>query len=98
MRDERGLTRQTVDRWQAHVKRFLRWCDSTDRRLCDLAASDVDAYFIGEGEGRWSRVSVPAIAAALRSFLQQCAARGECEPRLPETIRAPRISGTTLRF
>jgi integrase/recombinase XerD len=91
MRDERGLTRQTVDRWQAHVKRFLRWCDSTDRRLCDLAASDVDAYLIGEGEGRWSRVSVPAIAAALRSFLQQCAARGECDPRLPETIRGPRI-------
>jgi site-specific recombinase XerD len=91
MRDERGLTRLTVERWQAHVKRFLEWCDKTDRRLCDLLASDVDAYFIGEGEGRWSRISVPAIATALRSFLQQCAARGECDPRLPDTIRGPRI-------
>jgi site-specific recombinase XerD len=91
MRDERGLTRLTAERWQAHVQRFLRWCDKTDRRLCDLLASDVDAYFIDEGEGRWSRVSVPAIATALRSFLQQCAARGECDPRLPETIRGPRI-------
>jgi site-specific recombinase XerD len=80
MRDERGLTRLTAERWQAHVQRFLRWCDKTDRRLCDLLASDVDAYFIDEGEGRWSRVSVPAIAAALRSFLQQCAARGEYGP------------------
>jgi integrase/recombinase XerD len=91
MRDERGLSRLTVERWQAHVKRFLGWCDKTDRRLCNLLARDIDAYFIGEGEGRWSRVSVPAIATALRSFLQNCAARGECDPRLPETIRAPRI-------
>jgi integrase/recombinase XerD len=91
MRDERGLTRLTVERWQAHVKRFLQWCDKTDRRLCDLRASDVDAYFIGEGKGRWSRVSVPAVATALRAFLRQCAARGECDPRLPETVRGPRI-------
>jgi len=61
MRDERGLTCLTSERWQAHVQRFLQWCDKTDRRLCDLLASDVDAYFIGEGEGRWSRVSAPAM-------------------------------------
>ncbi len=91
MRDERGLTHLTVERWQAHVRKFLRWCDMTDRRLCDLRASDVDAYFICEGKERWSRVSVPAVATALRAFLRQCAARGECDPRLPETIRGPRI-------
>ena len=91
MRDERGLTSLTVERWQAHVTQFLRWCDRTDRHLGDLRASDVDAYFISEGEGRWSRISVPVIATALRLFLSQCAARGECEPRLPEAIRDPRI-------
>src|SRR5450631_3623729 len=91
MRDERGLTRQTIDRWQAHVKSFLRWCDSTDRRLYNLQAGDVDAYFIAEGDGRWRRVSVPVVATVLRSFLIQCAARGECDPRLSDIVRGPRV-------
>src|ERR1700692_1681817 len=33
MRDERGLSRLTVERWQAHARIFLLWCEQTDRRV-----------------------------------------------------------------
>jgi integrase/recombinase XerD len=91
MRDERGLSPATIERWQAYVGLFLRWCDETKRELPDLRSDDVDNYFVSAEPGRWSRVSVSHIASALRVFLRFVAARGGCDPRLAETIRGPRI-------
>jgi len=59
MRDERGLSRLTVERWQAHARIFLLWCEQTDQRLATLQPGDVDRYFIDEGARRWSRVRFP---------------------------------------
>ncbi len=91
MRDERGLSPLTVERWQAHVKMFLQWCERTDRQLCTLQPRDVDHYFVSEGAGRWSRVSVSHIASALRVFLRHAATCRACHPRLAEAIRGPRV-------
>jgi site-specific recombinase XerD len=91
MRDERGLSRLTVERWQAHARIFLLWCEQTDQRLATLQPSDVDRYFIDEGARRWSRVSVSNTAAALRAFLRYVAMLGGCDARLADTIRGPRI-------
>ena len=91
MRDERGLSRLTVERWQAHARIFLLWCEQTDRRLATLQPGDVDRYFIDEGARRWSRVSVSNTAAALRAFLRYVAMLGGCDARLADTIRGPRI-------
>jgi hypothetical protein len=46
MRDERGLSRLTVERWQTHARIFLLWCEQTDQRLATLRPGDVDRYFI----------------------------------------------------
>ncbi len=91
MRDERGLSTSTVERWQGHVRMFLQWCTATDRQLFDLLPSDIDQYFVSEGAQRWSRVTVSGIASALRVFLRYAATRGECDPRLAGTIRGPRV-------
>jgi integrase len=91
MRDERGLSRLTVERWQAHARIFLLWCEQTDQRLATLQPGDVDRYFIDEGARRWSRVSVSNTAAALRAFLRYVAMLGGCDARLADTIRGPRI-------
>jgi integrase/recombinase XerD len=91
MHDERGLSPATIERWQAHIGKFLQWCDQTNRQLPTLRPDDVDNYFVNAGPGRWSRVSVSHVASALRVFLRFVAARGECDPRLAETIRGPRI-------
>ena len=53
MRDERGLSALTVKRWQRHVRIFLQWCVTTDRRLDDLQPNDIDQYFVNEGAQRW---------------------------------------------
>jgi site-specific recombinase XerD len=91
MRDERGLSPATIERWHAHVGMFLHWCDQTNRQLLTLRPDDIDNYFVSCGPGRWSRVSVSHVASALRVFLRFMAARGGCDPRLAETIRGPRI-------
>lgn len=91
MRDERGFSPLTVERWQAHVRMFLQWCEHTDRQLCTLQPSDVDHYFVSEGAGRWSRISVSHVASALRVFLRYMATHQACDPRLAEGIRGPRV-------
>ena len=91
MRDERGLSPLTVERWRAHAGTFLQWCDQTDRQLPTLRPDDIDAYFVSARPGRWSRVSVSHIASALRVFLRFTATRGGCDRHLAETIRGPRI-------
>jgi integrase/recombinase XerD len=90
MRDERGFSSLTVERWQTHSRMFLQWCEQTDRQLCALQPGDIDHYFISEGTGRWSRVSVSSIASALRMFLRHAASLGVCDPRLADTVRRPR--------
>src|SRR5258708_6447242 len=61
MRDERGLSRLTVERWQAHARIFLLWCEQTDQRLATLQPDDVDRNFVDEGARRWSRVNEVAV-------------------------------------
>ena len=92
MRDERGLSRQTVERWHAHAKVFLRWCEKTNQRLATLRPSDIDCYFVDEGaRRRWSRVSIAHTATALRAFLRYAAMVGMCDTRLAATVRRPTV-------
>lgn len=92
MRDERGLSRQTVERWHAHAKVFLQWCEKTNQQLATLRASDIDCYFVDEGaRRRWSRVSISNAATALRAFLRYAAMLGMCDARLAMTVRRPRV-------
>jgi integrase/recombinase XerD len=91
MRDERGFTASTVEQWSRTIGRFLRWCDKTNRQLKDLQPEDVDAYFVAQATGRWSRVSVANTASALRGFLRYAARRGMCTDRIAESICRPRL-------
>ncbi|CDX53676.1 hypothetical protein MPL1032_180106 [Mesorhizobium plurifarium] len=70
MREERGFTPSTLEQWTRVIGRFLRWCDQTDRPLGNLQAADIDAYFVTQATGRWSRISVANTASALRGFLR----------------------------
>jgi site-specific recombinase XerD len=91
MRDERGFSSSTVVQWRSKIRDFLQWYERTDRPLRALESSDVDVYFVTEGAGRWSRVTTASIAAALRVFLRYMARCGECDPRVAEAIRGPRL-------
>jgi site-specific recombinase XerD len=91
MRDERGFSPSTVVQWRSKIRDFLQWFERTDRPLCALQPNDVDMYFVTEGVRRWSRVSTAGIAAALRVFLRYMANCGDCDPRVAEAIRGPRL-------
>jgi integrase/recombinase XerD len=91
MRDERGLSRQTVERWHAHARVFLQWCEKTNQRLATLQPTDIDRYFVDERARRWSRVSISNTATALRAFLRYAAMLGVCDARLAVTVRRPRV-------
>ena len=91
MRDERGFSSSTVVQWRSKIRDFLQWYERTDRPLCALEPSDVDVYFVTEAPLRWSRVSTSGIAAALRVFLRYMASCGECDPRVAEGVRGPRL-------
>jgi integrase/recombinase XerD len=91
MRDERGFTASTVEQWSRTIGRFLRWCDKTNRQLRDLQPEDVDAYFVAQATGRWSRVSLANTASALRGFLRYAAKRGMCTDRIAASICRPRL-------
>ncbi len=91
MRNERGFSPSTVEQWSRIIGRFLRWCDKTNRQLRDLQPEDVDAYFVAQATGRWSRVSVANTASALRGFLRYAAKRGMCTDRLAASICRPRL-------
>jgi integrase/recombinase XerD len=91
MRDERGFSSSTVVQWRSKIRDFPQWYERTDRPLSALEPSDVDLYFVTEGARRWSRVSTSSIAAALRVFLRYMANCGECNSRVAEAIRGPRL-------
>jgi integrase/recombinase XerD len=91
MRDERGFTSSTIEVWTRVIDRFLRWCDQTNRQLGDLQAGDIDAYFVTQATGRWSRVSVANTASALRGFLRYAGKRGMCPDSLAGSICHPRL-------
>ncbi|WFR98278.1 tyrosine-type recombinase/integrase [Rhizobium tumorigenes] len=91
MRDERGFTPSTLEQRIRVIGRFLRWCDQTNRQLGDLQAVDIDAYFVSQATGRWSRVSVATTASALRVFLRYAGKRGLCANNLAGSIDRPRL-------
>ncbi|MGB9408970.1 MAG: tyrosine-type recombinase/integrase [Terracidiphilus sp.] len=91
MRDERGFTPATVERWGRMTRRFLGWCGEAGRHLKDLTAGDIDNYIATQGKGRWARVSTASIISALRAFLRYAAKEGWCPEQLAESISRPRI-------
>ena len=91
MRDERGFSSSTVAEWRSKIRDFLHWYERTDRPFHTLKPSEIDVYFVTEGARRWSRVSISGIAGALRVFLRYMANCGECDPRVAESIRGPRL-------
>jgi integrase len=91
MRNERGFFPRTVEVRSWIVSEFLGWCDQTNRQLKDLRPEDIDAYFVNQSPGRWSRTTVAVAASALRGFLGYAERCGLCTVRLAASIGRPRL-------
>ena len=91
MRDERGLSANTVASWTRWTAHFLRWCQSQALTLEALQPQHIDAYLRTYQARGWNRRSVGSIVAMMRVFLRQAASRGECADTLAGSIFGPRV-------
>lgn len=91
MRNERGFVPRTVEVRSWIISEFLGWCDQTNRQLKDLRPEDIDAYFVNQPPGRWSRTTVAVAASALRGFLRYAERCGLCTVCLAASIGRPRL-------
>ena len=91
MRNERGLSANTVDSWTRWTAHFLRWCQSQALTLKTLQPQHIDAYLSTYQARGWNRRSVGFIVAMMRVFLRQAASRGECADTLSGSIFGPRV-------
>lgn len=91
MRNERGLSANTIASWTHWTAHFLRWCQSRDLTLDILKPQHIDAYLATYQARGWNRRSVGFIVAMMRVFLRQAASRGECADTLAGSIFGPRV-------
>jgi integrase/recombinase XerD len=91
MCNERGLSPHTIRGRCWHVQAFLHWLDEQGGHIAELRLEQIDAYLALKGTQGWCRVSIAAIAAALRSFFSYRAAQGHCPARLAAGIAGPRL-------
>jgi integrase/recombinase XerD len=91
MRNERGLSPNTIASWSRWTGHFLRWCHEHDHDLSSLCPQDIDAYLATYSAKGWGRRSVGFIVAMMRVFLRQAASRGECTNTLAGAIFGPRV-------
>jgi integrase/recombinase XerD len=91
MRNERGLSTNTIASWSRWTAHFLHWCHSQTLTLAVLQPQHIDAYLATYQIRGWNRRSVSFIVAMMRVFLRQAASRGECADTLARSIFGPRV-------
>jgi integrase/recombinase XerD len=91
MEKERGLEASTIERRCRFVKDFLAWFAHRHDVLSEVSIEDIDEYFAVKTAQGLIRLSIRAIADALRSFFRHAERRGWCEGNLAAAILGPRI-------
>lgn len=91
LRDERGLSPNTVrcQRWQ--VEGFLEHVSSSKASIASITVGDIDGFLESKGRENWCRVSVASCAAALRSFFRYAERRRWCSRGIAAAIDSPRL-------
>jgi integrase/recombinase XerD len=91
LRDERGLSANTIQGRRWHVQRFLETVTVSKGSLAELTIEDVDRFLGSKGTQGWCRVSVATSVKALRCFFRHAEMRGWCSPGIATTIDGPRL-------
>jgi integrase/recombinase XerD len=91
LRDERGLSPNTVGSRRWHIDGFLEHVSSSKASLSSIIVADIDTFLELRGREDWCRVSVATCATALRSFFRYAEKRRWCSPGIAAAIDAPRL-------
>jgi integrase/recombinase XerD len=91
LRDEEGLSEQSVQSYSWKARWFLEWLSTESRSLHRVRISDVDAFLVFKAGHGWGRRSVAIGAQSLRVFFRHAERRGWCRPGIAEAIESPRL-------
>jgi len=91
LRDEEGLSEQSVQSYSWKARWFLEWLSAESRSLHRVRISDVDAFLVFKAGHGWGRRSVAIGAQSLRVFFRHAERRGWCRPGIAEAIESPRL-------
>ena len=91
LRDERGLTDQTVSTRESALNLFFEWLGKQGISLKEVSPQTVAAYFVQNKARVWKKSTIKAYAQSLRAFFRYASEHHWCMPRLAKTIESPRI-------
>ena len=91
MRDERGLSPVTIRTRCERVQWFLSSLPMNRGSVDAISIDDVDRFLASKGAAGWTRASLDALAASLRSFFQYAQGRQWCKADIAASVRGPRI-------
>ena len=91
LREERGLSQHTIHHRCWHVQAFLHWLSEQGSCLGEMRLEQVDAFVALRPTQGWCRVSMAAVASALRSFFRYAGEQGWCTKSLAVGIEGPRL-------
>jgi site-specific recombinase XerD len=92
MRNERGLSEQTIQYRCHDAQHFLRKIRDQGHSLAHLTVVQVDAILIQKlHQGMYARRTIQTLASGLRAFFRYAESRDWCRAGLAAAIKAPRV-------
>lgn len=91
MRDERGLSPATIRTRCERVNWFFASIPEQRSSVQAITISDVDHFLAAKGAAGWTRPSLDALAASLRSFFKYAQGRRWCSADIATSVRGPRL-------
>ncbi|MBS4095469.1 MAG: tyrosine-type recombinase/integrase [Sulfuricella sp.] len=92
MREERGLSPETINYRCREVDNYLAQLCGQQRSLSDLTITHIDEVLLYRvNEAGYARCTVKTHASTLRAFFRYAEQRGWCQCGLADAIKAPRV-------
>lgn len=92
MRDQRGLSEETIHVYCRMVNEFFDWQATSHIPLASISITDVDRFFtVKNAGGRYRRKTISLYAVSLRAFFRFAANHGWCTPEIAPAIKPPRV-------
>lgn len=95
MRQERGLSDETIRAAISRVHLFFDWLAENDLALASLRITDIDRAIAEKNARRnYSRITIKHFASEIRAFIRYAEERGLCRRGMAPAIIPPRIYPT----
>jgi|HubBroStandDraft_6_1064221.scaffolds.fasta_scaffold84214_3 integrase/recombinase XerD len=90
MRLQRGLALETLQSYRSRISTFLNWLHSYCPEFSNVRALDIET-FLEAKRADWSRSSLAAHCAALRTFFEYAEQQRWCSYGIRQSISGPRL-------